>query len=217
MSGYLASLSGLEQFYLACGVFGAGFFLLRTILMLSGMGDSDSDIGHADVGHVDIDHADIDQADVDHDSSHIDDIDHGAHADGDAGLKLLTLQGVTAFIMMFGLTAFSFSRNSAFGNLVTILIGIVVGFFGMWLIAKGFALMRSMQSSGNIELYDAIGEEGTVYLTIPPKGIGKIQVVISGRLMVRDAVSQDEVELKTGERVCVSEIDSGGMLTVRKS
>jgi hypothetical protein len=30
-----------------------------------------------------------------------------------------------------------------------------------------------------------------------------------------DAVSQDKVELKTGARVCVSEITSGGMLAVR--
>ena len=66
-----------------------------------------------------------------------------------------------------------------------------------------------------MQIYDAIGEEGNVYLTIPAEGIGKIQITISGRLMVMDAVSQDRVELKTGKRVCVSEITSGGMLSVR--
>jgi hypothetical protein len=215
MSGYLASLSALETIYLACAIFGGGFFLVRTVLMLSGMGDTDSDIDHPDIDHVDIDHADADHADADHDSR-IEDIDHGDHWDhADGGLKLLTLQGITAFVMMFGLTGYSFSRNSLLGSFMTIVVAVLIGLFGMWLIAKGFALMRSMQCSGNLQIYDAIGQEGSVYLTIPAEGVGKIQIVISGRLMVKDAVSLDKKVLKTGERVCVSEISSGGMLVVR--
>ncbi len=200
MSSYLAGLSALEKIYLACAVFGGGFFILRTILMLTGVGDTDSD---------------TDAAHFDHDGDHIEDIDPGDHTHGDAGLKLLTIQGLTAFIMMFGLTGFSLSRGSLFGSALTIAFGFVIGFFAMWLVAKGFALMRSMQSSGTMRIYDALGEEGTVYLTIPAEGIGKIQITISGRLMVMDAVSLDKKVIKTGERVCVSEITSGGMLAVR--
>ena len=199
MTDYMASLTFLEKIYLMCAVFGGGFFVLRTILMLSGIGDTDSDM-------------DTDAADFDHDTSHIDDIDHGDH---DAGLRILTLQGLTAFIMLFGATGFAFSRGSILGNAMTLIVGTAAGLFAMWLVAKGFALMRSMQSTGTMRISDAIGEEGTVYLTIPAEGVGKIQVVISGRLMVVDAVSQDHVELKTGARVCVSEITSGGMLAVR--
>jgi hypothetical protein len=205
MSSFMAGLSVLEKLYLACAVFGGGFFLLRTILMLSGVGDGDSD--------VDTDAGDIDHADADH-TELIDDIDHGDHGHGDGGLKLLTVQGLTAFIMMFGLTGFSISRNSVLGSVFSIAIGILVGLFAMWLVAKGFALMRSLQSSGNIQIYDAIGEEGTVYLTIPAEGIGKIRITISGRLKVVDAVSQDNVELKTGTRVRVTEIATGGLLSV---
>ncbi len=206
MSSFMAGLSILEKFYLACAVFGGGFFILRTILMLSGIGDTDSD--------VDTDAGDIDHADIDH-GDHMDDIDHGDHSHGDAGLKLLTVQGLTAFIMMFGLTGFSISRNSVLGSIFSIAIGILVGLFAMWLVAKGFAFMRSLQTSGNIQIYDAIGEEGTVYLTIPGEGIGKISITISGRLKVVDAVSQDNVELKTGTRVRVTEIATGGLLSVR--
>lgn len=206
MSSFLAGLSVLEKIYLACAVFGGGFFILRTILMLSGIGDTDTD--------VDTDAGDIDHADYDHEE-HLDDIDHGDHGHGDAGLKLLTVQGLTAFIMMFGLTGFSISRNSVLGSVFSIVIGILVGLFAMWLVAKGFALMRSLQTSGNIQIYDAIGEEGTVYLTIPGEGIGKVSITISGRLKVVDAVSQDKVELKTGTRVRVTEIATGGLLSVR--
>jgi len=208
MSSYIASLSILEKIYLMCAVFGGGFFILRTILMLAGIGDTDSDVDAADMDHgghlEDQDHGD-----------HLDDIDHGDHGHGDSGLKLLTIQGLTAFLMMFGLTGFAVSRGSLLGSVFTIAIGFVVGIFAMWLVAKGFALMKSLQSSGTMRIYDAIGEEGTVYLTIPAEGVGKIQVTISGRLMVMNAVSQDKIELKTGKRVRVSEISSSGMLAVR--
>jgi len=200
MTEYLDGLNFLEKIYLMCAIFGGGFFILRTILMLSGIGDTDSDM-------------DTDSGDLDHD--HVEDIDHGDHGDHDAGLKLLTLQGLTAFIMMFGCTGLAFSRSTIMGSLMTLVIGAVAGLFAMWLVAKGFALMRSLQSTGTMRIYDAMGEEGTVYLTIPGDGVGKIQITISGRLMVMDAVSQDKVELKTGERVCVTEIISGGMLSVR--
>jgi hypothetical protein len=216
MSNYLAGLSVLEKIYLACAVFGGGFFIVRTILMLTGLGDTDSDIDTADVGHIDIDHGDLDHDDLDHDESHLEDIDQGDHTHTETGgLRLLTIQGLTAFVMMFGLTGYALSRSSLLGSIMTIIVGGLVGFFAMWLIAKGFALMRSLQSSGTMQIYDAMGEEGTVYLTIPPEGVGKIQITISGRLMVMDAVSQDKVVLKTGERVRVSEITSGGMIAVR--
>jgi hypothetical protein len=216
MSNYLASLSVLEKVYLACAVFGGGFFVLRTILMLAGLGDTHPDVDTVDMGHMEIGHGDTDHGNLDHDDDHVEDIDHGDHAHVDeGGLKLLTIQGLTAFVMMFGLTGFALSRSSLLGSIMTIVVGGLVGFFAMWLIAKGFALMRSLQSSGTMQIYDAMGEEGTVYLTIPPEGIGKVQITISGRLMVMDAVSQDKVALKTGERVRVSEITSGGMLAVR--
>jgi len=210
MMEYMGSLSFLEKIFLICAIFGGGLFILRTILMLIGIGDTDVD---ADAD-MDVDaHADVDSTDLDHDHGRLDDIDHGDHDAG--GLRFLTLQGLTAFIMMFGLTGYGFSRSSALGSLIIIIISILFGLFAMWLIAKGFAVMRSLQSSGNMQIYDAMGEEGSVYLTIPANGIGKIQIIVSGRLMVMDAVSQDKVELKTGERVCVSEITSGGMLSVR--
>ncbi len=212
MMGYLAGLNLLEQIYLMCAIFGGGLFILRTILMLAGIGDAHSGTGiDTDAGM----HIDTDSGDTDYDHGHLEDIDHGDHGDYDAGLKLLTIQGITAFAMMFGLTGFAFSRSTFLGSIMTAVVGIVVGLFAMWLVAKGFALMRSLQSTGTMRLSDAIGEEGTVYLTIPAEGIGKVQITISGRLMVMDAVSQEEVLLKTGARVCVSEITSGGMLSVR--
>jgi len=216
MVEYFASLSALEKVYLACAVFGGSLFVLRMILMLCGADSSDADTD-MDFDAHDVDF-DADGADVD--AAHGADADHAAdaheiHADG--GLRLLTFQGLTAFAMMFGLAGFSISRSSGLGSVVTLGIGILAGMLGMWVLAKGFAIMRSLQSSGTMSLYDAVGEEGSVYLTIPPGGTGKVRVAVSGRLQVIDAVSSEDEELKTGDRVVVTKVSQASVLAVKKA
>ena len=63
----------------------------------------------------------------------------------------------------------------------------------------------------------AIHEQGTVYMMIPPEGVGKVQLPVQGRLQTLDAVSADHDELITGTRVQVVEIVSGNTLKVRKA
>jgi len=213
MAEYFASLTGMEKIYLGCAVFGGGMFVIRMVLMLLGAGDTDMD---TDAGaDVDLDaHADT-HFDIDHGGDYAG--DHVAeHVGIDEGLRLLSVQGITAFVMMFGLTGYAVSRSTALGSLFTLAVGGGVGLVGMWIVAKGFSVMNRLQSSGNINIYDAMGEEGTVYLRIPAEGTGKVTVTVSGRLMVMDAVSHDRVDLQTGDRVSVAEVINGRLMSVRK-
>jgi len=204
MEAYFAGLTGLEKVFMGCAVFGGGLFILRMVLMLVGADSSDADMD------VDMD-IDMD-ADVDaSDSADFDDVEI------DAGLRLLTFQGMTAFVMMFGLTGYAVSRNSGTGTAFTVALGCLAGFAGMWLMAKGFALMNSLQSSGNMNVKDAVGQEGTVYLTIPAEGPGRVQLPVSGRLKVMSATSHDKVEIKTGTRVSVVAVVNERVLGVRKA
>jgi len=213
MAEYLASLTGMEKVYFVCALFGGGLFILRTILMLCGADSSDADTD-----------MDFDAHDADFDADHGD--MHDIHADGDhsghdvqadAGLRLLTFQGLTAFVMMFGLTGYSVSRSSGLGSVLTVAAGCFAGLLGMWLIAKGFAVMNTLQSSGTMNISSSIGGQGSVYLTIPPDGTGKVQVVISGRLHVMDAISAEKEELETGDRVLVTAVSNERTLVVKKS
>ena len=213
MSAYIAGLTGMEKVYFVCALFGGGLFILRMILMLIGADSSDADTDMDFDAHdadFDGDHGDMDDVHVDG--------DHGGHdIHADAGLRLLTFQGLTAFVMMFGLTGYSVSRSSGLGSVLTVAAGCLAGLLGMWLIAKGFAVMKTLQSRGTMNISSAIGVEGSVYLTIPPDGTGKVQIIVSGRLHVMDAISAEKEELKTGDRVLVTDVSNERMLVVKKS
>ena len=191
-----------ENFYLGCGLFGAAIFILRMILMLAG-----ADADHGDFGHIPDDIPDDVHGDFQGDVS---------DGDLDPGLRLLTIQGVVAFVMMFGLTGYSMSHGVKAGPVPTLLVSIAIGGATMWLLARTFKLMSSLQSSGTVTLDAATGEHGTVYLTVPAAGVGKVQVKVGSHLRVVDAVSEKKEELKTGERVVVASALDGRTLVVKK-
>ena len=190
MAGSFTDLTGLEQFFLICALLGGIMFLIRFVLQLfGGNGDADTDI---DVGHADV-----------------------VHADADVSFKLLTMQGLTAFFMMFGLVGFVLLRGSRLGNTLAIAGALLAGLASVWLIGKIFSSFKKLQSSGTMDNASAIGEEGTVYLTIHAGGTGKVQVSIKGRLREFDAVSKIQEDLNTGSRIRVTDIN-GRILVVEK-
>lgn len=186
----LSGLTGLEIFFLICAVTGGGLFLVRFIVQLIGGGDlddADIDVGHADVNHV----------------------------DADISFKLLTVQGLTAFFMMFGLVGFALLRENRAGNGVALIGAVAAGLGSVWIIGRIFSAVKRLQSSGTMDNSRAVGEQGTVYLTIRSGGTGKVQVTMKGRLREFDAVSGQGTEIKTGERVRVSAVN-GSTVTVEK-
>jgi membrane-bound ClpP family serine protease len=76
--------------------------------------------------------------------------------------------------------------------------------------------MKNLQSSGTIDVQNAVGQEGTVYLTIPADGTGKAQVTVQDRLKVYEAVSEYGEEIPSGERIKVVKVVSGNILVVEK-
>jgi hypothetical protein len=186
-------LTGLETFYAFCALAGGSLFLVRLVLQFFG-----GDLGGSD-----------DALDL---------AAHGAHmGDSDISFKLLSLQGLTAFFMMFGLVGLALSKQSGFAEPVSVTGGILAGLFTAWVIQKVFVMMKGLQSSGNINLENAVGVEGTVYLGIPPSGTGKVEIMIQNRLRVMDAITEQAEELKTGERIKVVRIHNGNTLVVEKA
>jgi hypothetical protein len=59
-----------------------------------------------------------------------------------------------------------------------------------------------------------VGQEGSVYLTIPEKDVGKVQLTVQGRLSVMDARATDGAALPTGTRVKVVRVVDGNILEV---
>jgi membrane protein implicated in regulation of membrane protease activity len=195
----------LNLFFLVCASVGLALLVVRIIFMIAGVGHGagGADV-HADVAGHDVpagDGADADQPAVDNAGADSHDASH--HGSSDTSFTMLTLQGIMGFLLMFGLTGYMLNSFAAAGGIIASAGAIAVGIASMWLIARLFSLLLTLQSSGTVDITNAMGQEGTVYLTIPPGGVGKVQVVVQGRLLEYEAVSDEKVELKPGVNVMV--------------
>lgn len=187
-------LNGLEQVYFCAAALGGLFFLLR---MLASM------FGHGDHGDVDVT---------------VDASDPSLHhvGDSDGSFKLVSVQGLVGFFLMFGLVGLALSRESHVAPGWSVVGAFVAGGLMMVLVAWIAAEMRNLQSSGNVDMKNAVGQQGSVYLSIPADGSGQAQVAVQGRMRIYDAVSKEKTPIKTGERIEVVEVVSGNILVVRK-
>ena len=101
-------------------------------------------------------------------------------------------------------------------------IAIVVAFvIGSGFLLIVFYIMKSifkLSESGNIQLKNAVGQTGTVYITIPGgnKGKGQIQVKVQGRLRELEAVTDGQEDLPTGTTVSVVKVIGESTMVVRK-
>lgn len=195
MNSYFDSLSILEKIFMVCALVGGILFLFRLVLQF--MGHSDGDVPH-DIGGIDV-----------HDI-------HTGDTGTDISFKLLTFQGVTSFLMMFGLVGLTLSRQGKAGIIISTFGALAAGFGTVWAVSKLFKIMLRFEASGNIDNNAAIGQEGSVYLHIPPNGTGKIQLRIQGHLREYDAVTDDEEELKTGDNIKVIRVINGNVMVVSK-
>jgi hypothetical protein len=218
MLEWIGALTSLQTVFFVFATLGGLLFVIQLVLMLVGVGGDDIDI---DGGGADIDvdaGADIDAgagADIDAGADVGTDAD-SAHADSDVGFKLLSYQGLTAFFMMFGLVGLAMNRGSGYGSGASIGVGLAAGAFADLVVASLFRLFSKLQSSGTMNLANAIGQEGRIYLTIRADEPGKIEVVVQGRLQVFDAVSEDGDEVPTDTRVKVVKIVSGNTMVVKR-
>jgi hypothetical protein len=137
-------------------------------------------------------------------------MDHGVDVpdvgDHDSGMGIFSVRGVTAFFTGFGWTGVVCTKQGL-SLPVTLAIALAVG--GVLMIGI-FIMMRSfmrLQSDGNIDYGNAVGQLGTVYVTIPPvqRAGGQVETMIQGRLITTEALQKGSQPLKPGTKVKVVE------------
>jgi cytochrome bd-type quinol oxidase subunit 2 len=210
MPEFYSQLSGIEKMYLVCAIFGGILFVVRLILQFAG-GDSggDSDVG----GAADVDvAADVSDVHVDGGFEHAGADMHDSYL----SFKILSFQGLTAFFMMFGLVGLAMKRQTDQSAAASLCAATAAGLGTVWLIGLIFRKAATLQASGNINLRNAVGQEGEIYLTIPADGTGKAKVTVQERLRIYEAISKDKVEIATGQRVRVVEVTPQDVLVVEK-
>ena len=77
--------------------------------------------------------------------------------------------------------------------------------------------MSEMDTDGNISIESSVGKEATVYITIPKnrEGIGKVNIVLSERLVELEAMTEDDEDIKTNSKVIVVS-NNNNILLVKK-
>lgn len=206
---------------------------LQTILMLIGIGghelggdssdgDASGDVGH-DFGH-DFDHDFGHDFDV-HGDVHGDVHDgifgehdaHDGHDGTDGGLRLFSFRGIIAFLCVLGWVGVLCVRLELAMSW-TILLSAASGLLAMVLIALLFRLIYSLQADGTENIRNALGASGTVYLRIPPKrnGRGKVNLLLDGKLVEKEAVTDEEEMIGYGEQIVVVGISGGTELIVQR-
>ena len=89
--------------------------------------------------------------------------------DTDLSFKALTFQGLSSFLMMFGLIGLMISEMDA-PRVLSILGGLGAGGLSMWMVSKLFDTFKELEQDQTMDLDNATGSTGTVYLRIPPSG-----------------------------------------------
>ncbi len=188
MSEWFSQYNGVEMFFLICAIIGSFFVIIKFVLQFIGM-DHDTDL---DAGSGDID---------------------GHHADSDIGFKALSLHGITAFLMMFGLVGLALYRQNQLGTFISMVGASAAGLVSVWIIGKLFMLTAKLKSSGTITIDNTVGAQGKVYMTIPENGSGRVLINVRNSLREYDAMSSNKKEINTGTPVRVVWVD-GNILVV---
>ena len=191
---WITGLSGIDAVFFGCATLGGAVFLLRIVLLVIGL-DHDGDVDMDVHGDVDL------HGDVHH----------------DVGPGVLSISGLSAFFLMFGLTGLVMHLEQGLGPTLSTGLAFATGMFVAWGVAKALGALYRLKSSGNIDVHNAVGVDGRVYLTIPVKGRGQVEVAVQKRLRVYDAVAEHPVELKTGTHVRVVRVVEGNVLVVEKA
>ena len=88
----------------------------------------------------------------------------------------------------------------------------------MFLLAYLTSLMMKLRNDGNTDNRNAVGTSGKVYLSIPAKrsGTGKVQVMLQGAYVERDAVTDDDSPIPTGSEILVVGVSGQTELVVKR-
>ena len=188
MGEWFSALSTFEKVYWVTALVSSAIFLILLVLTFIG-------------GEVD------DMGDVD------------AEVDGDSGIgfQFLSFKNLMGFFTIFGWTGIACMAEDM-SKAMIIVISVVCGLLMMLAMATLFYYLSKLTSSGSLKLKNALNGVGEVYLTIGANrsGIGKVQITVQGGLRELDALTDEDVDLKQGDVVTVTDLTENGILIVNK-
>ncbi len=188
------SLSVAEKVYFYIAIVGTALLLIQVILMLFSFGGGpDTDAG-GDFGDGDFD-----------------------SPEGDLGISLFTLKGITSFLAIGGWVGLLVLQINPDRIALSVILALLCGFVAMLIVGIVMRALYKMQNSGTLEKEKLIGKEASVYVSVPPArtGRGKITLTAQGAYTELDAVTDDENRIAVDETVVISEAGVDYMVVKR--
>ncbi|MDL2237578.1 NfeD family protein [Christensenellaceae bacterium OttesenSCG-928-K19] len=248
MVAWWEAMSLVEQIFAVVGIASTVLLVVQVILLIIGFGsdtdaggidadadagggfDADADFGDAPGGiseEISIDMPDVDididvhagdwygPSDSAPDGGFV--VETNTEVPSGSGLHIFTMQGIITFFAVFGWSGLVMLK-AGLPAPASVGLAIVFGAVAMYLVALLFRAMLRLQQDGSMDIRNALGKSGTVYMNIPAKRerYGKVHIVIQEQLMELEAVTDEEESIKTGAEVTVVGISNGNSLIVRK-
>jgi len=143
--------------------------------------------------------------------------DADAAVEGDTGIdfQFISLKNLIAFFAVFGWTGI-ICLDMGLGVGVSTLIATLAGLVMMLIMASILYFMGKLVEEGTLDLNNAKGKVGNVYLSIPAnrKGMGKVQIEVQG-LQTLDAVTDSDSDIPTGAVIQVVDVLNDQILIVK--
>lgn len=215
----------LDTLFLIAAVVGGTVMVCQFLLTMLGLGDDGADFADGDVaGDIGVDAGDFSgDVDVDMDGDHHTPIHTAADADVDHPgsswlFQVLSFRTIVAAITFFGLGG-AWSASSGHAPGLSLLVALAAGFAAMYAMYRLMKAIYNLQSSGNVDIRNAIGQPAKIYIPVPASGTGKgkIQVTLQGRVMEYEAITDDEQTLKTGENSVVESVVGSDIVKVTRA
>jgi len=229
------NFSMLEKIFIFIAVPSTALLLIQFVLQLFGIG-SDNDLGtdaspdigvdsSTEIGGMDGMSTDSTNAQGDFSTEDVGDTQGGnlnpAEQSGMLSsfktLRIFTFQGFISFFAISGWTGLLF-LTMGIHFIISILLAFLCGVTAMILMALLLKSLMGLQSDGTIDIKNAVGKIGEVYLRIPSikKGKGKVTILIQGHYREFDAITTEESQIPTGASVHVVGVIQNEVLIVEK-
>jgi hypothetical protein len=206
MSQWWNGLAGFERFFWILAIPFTVLFIIQMTMLAMGI-DNGGEVGEVD---IDVDGGLNTDVSGDFDT----DIDTGADIKIPLNFRLFTMRNIIIFFTIFSWAGIVGVKND-YSKIHTIIFAFLLGAVVVVILSTVFYLLLRATESGTMDIKNAIGAEGDVYLTIPEKGkgVGKVQLIIQGSLREVEALSGGR-EIRTGTKVKIIKITEDNYLLV---
>ncbi|TWT99331.1 hypothetical protein Pla108_02680 [Botrimarina colliarenosi] len=130
-------------------------------------------------------------------------------------LEMISLRTLAAAATFFGLVGGAINSTGAPKG-VSLAVAALAGYGAMYAVYWTFKQIFRLETSGNEDVYNAIGETAEVYVPIAESSrqAGKVHLTLQGRTVEYQALTDAGHPLATGSKVLVMEVVSSDTVKV---